>query len=351
MIKSPIAIRVDGSFKRGMGHIVRMLSIARELSDNQIPSIFIMKPFKEGYNIIQKAGFPIYLINEDYDESIDGIDLIKRILSDAGSKIIINDVQGTSHNYMISLKRYGYFTINIDDIGKGARLADVLIDAFIPQDKTCEKLYRFFGMDYLILRDEFFKNRPSTLRPDVKKICVMPGGTNAGKMMEKVIGWLSSLNKQYELYVMTGAGVDNDSAIYSDHNNSVIMVSDWNGVPDILADCDLSIASGGISMCESCTVGIPTIAIAQVKHELNNINLLSSKQAVFSMGYIKDLKKEVFLEAFKRIEKSYEYRSILAEKGKKAVDGKGKERIINIIKRFYQDICTSKDMLLKIAVN
>ena len=55
--KSPVAIRVDGSFKGGMGHIVRMLSIARELTKNQIPSVFIMKPFEEGYNIIQEAGY------------------------------------------------------------------------------------------------------------------------------------------------------------------------------------------------------------------------------------------------------------------------------------------------------
>ena len=78
----PVAIRVDGSLTKGMGHIIRMLAVARELYADNIPVFFVMKPFKEGYNIIQKAGFPIYLIDKDYELHYNGMDMMKRMLKD-----------------------------------------------------------------------------------------------------------------------------------------------------------------------------------------------------------------------------------------------------------------------------
>ena len=164
----------------------------------------------------------------------------------------------------------------------------------------------------------------------------MPGGTNAGSMMEKVLLWLSELPSQYEIYVMAGASEDeHEHAIYSDHKSSIFIVKDWEVTPEILEKCDISITSGGVSMCESCASGTPTMAIAQVEHELLNIEALAKKRAVFSFGSVFELEKESFLGSFVRVEMSQVFRKILANNGRRAIDGRGKERVIKIIKKFW----------------
>ena len=181
----------------------------------------------------------------------------------------------------------------------------------------------------------------------------MPGGTDVGHMKDKVITWLSESQKSYELFVMAGARTDaNEAALYSNTQNSVSVIRDWDAAADILSGCDLSIVSGGVSMCESCALGVPTLAIAQVEHELDNILTLEKNQAVVSAGSIHSLSKESFLEIFHGVENSPDFRQMLSDNGKKVVDGLGKKRVTRIIRDFYKDVQSShKSMLLKVAVN
>ncbi|MBN1522519.1 MAG: hypothetical protein JW928_08300 [Candidatus Aureabacteria bacterium] len=350
--KEPIAIRVDGSRSKGMGHIIRMLSVARELVSSGIRCFFITKPFEEGYCLIEKQGFPIYLIDKELESHENSFAVMKRILDSESCRLIIHDIQKTTYTYMNKLKRLGLFTINFDDTGSGAPLADILIDPFVSEDKTTPEIRRFFGPRYLILRDQFTMRSSRKVSSDVRKVCVMPGGTDAGRMMEKVVSWICELPDHYDIYVMAGMSMESSSsALYSDHNNSIFMIRDWDSTPDILRQCDLSITSGGVSMCESCALGVPTLAVAQVEHEISNIEQFSSKQAVLSLGKAQDLRRDVFRDVFVRLEKAARFRQVLSECGRKTVDGLGKKRVVRIIKNFYREIRSSQDMLLKVAVN
>jgi spore coat polysaccharide biosynthesis predicted glycosyltransferase SpsG len=335
-----------------MGHIVRMLAIARGFSSAGIPVNFIMKPFEKGYGIIQESGFPIYLVDREYENHINGTEQLKRILGSIGARLIIHDVRDTTYDYMSKLKRYGFFTVNFDDTGDGAPLSDILIDPFAPERRTNRDLRRFFGMKFLILRDAFAKSQPKTVSPEIKKICIMPGGTNAGKVMESLIGWIKEVPGEHEITVMAGASDDAaEEALYSHHNSSVFVVRDWDKVPDIISQSDLCITSGGVSMCEACAAGVPAMAIAQVDHETANILTLAKHHAVVPLGRAQDLTKEYFLSAFSLVAGSLKFRQNLSDSGRKAIDGMGKMRVMQIIHSFYCEIGASQDLALKLAVN
>jgi spore coat polysaccharide biosynthesis predicted glycosyltransferase SpsG len=347
----PVAIRVDGSLSQGMGHIVRMISVARGLSEKGIPCIFIMKPFKEGYSVVEQAGFPIYLINSDNEAYGPCPNLLKKIVMETGTKLVIHDIRATTYEYMAELKRLGVFAVNFDDTGRGGALADILVDAFVPEEKGEEDLQHYFGPKYLILRDRFAEHKKSGIQKNVKKICLMPGGTNAGSIMEKLITWIQELPDAYEIYVMAGASTDNEPALYSSRKNSVYMIRDWDSGPEILAQSDISITSGGISMCESCASGIPTMSVAQVEHEISNILFFSKYNAVHPLGAAHNLSKEVFLRSFLKLKKSYSLRKALSLSGMKLVDSQGKQRVIRIVQGFYNDIGSMQNVLMKTAVN
>jgi spore coat polysaccharide biosynthesis predicted glycosyltransferase SpsG len=350
--KEPVVIRVDGSMSKGMGHIVRMLAIARGLSAGGIPVYFVMKPFEEGYAVIQEAGFPIYLIDREYENHINGTEQLKKILVSTGSRLIIHDVRATTYEYMSKLKRFGFFTVNFDDTGDGASLADVLIDPFVPEARTSRILRRFFGPKFLILRDDFAKNRQKAVRPEVKKICIMPGGTNAGRTMENLISWLKEIPGGHEITVMAGVSADSaEESLYSHHNSSVFVVRDWEQAPGIISRSDLCITSGGVSMCEACAAGVPTMSIAQVDHEIANVLMLAKDHAVVPLGRAQDLTKEYFLSAFSLVTGSPKFRQMLSDNGRKAIDGMGRRRVMRIIQSFYREIGVSQDLALKLVVN
>ncbi len=332
-----IAIRTDGSKEKGMGHIVRMIAIAKEIENWGAECFFITKPYEEGMELIKSNGLSMFLIDRDIEKRKKSADFIKKLLFLNNCSFLIHDIKDTDFYYMKELKNANILTVNFDDNGSGAKLADMVFDPFVRKENTSLEKRRYYGPEYLILRDDFAADFDYEIRERVKNVFVIAGGTNAGNMLGKIVKWISEMPGSYNVIVLSGINSNiGFSTLYSDHKHSFNIISDWEAAPKLLKKSDIAITSGGISMCEACSLGIPVIAIAQVKHELHNISIFSEENAVVGLGLIDNLDEGIFKSLFARLDKSPSLRKTLSLMAKRMVDGRGKERVVRKIMEFYR---------------
>ena len=115
-----IIIKTDATQEIGTGHIYRGLSIASKLINHEV--LFLIDENKElGIDIIKHYNYP-YITHSNKEDLLNKINNFK-------PDIVINDILNTDEDYIKALKNKNYFVINFEDIGNGAKYADLVFDA------------------------------------------------------------------------------------------------------------------------------------------------------------------------------------------------------------------------------
>src|SRR5690606_27241069 len=104
------------------------------------------------------------------------------------------------------LKDSGISTINFEDLGPGARLADLVINAIYPEREVLPRHY--FGHEYFILRDEFVLTPVRPPAEQVRRVLLTFGGVDPNNYTRKVIEAIHPYCRQHgiELCVVAGFG-------------------------------------------------------------------------------------------------------------------------------------------------
>jgi len=331
-----IAIRVDGNKVLGMGNIYRSLTLAHELQAKKQDISFIIKTDREALAIVQKHNFPVFLLNKHLIND-DLSAQINHIIKTNNFKMIINDVKDTDITYMETLKKTDITVVNFDDLGKGRNLADYLFDGFLNKEQQSNKK-EYFGPEFMILRDEF-KTNPKQFRKNrsqVKAIAVIMGATNAGNILEKIFSALSYLPETIECHFIFSKALHNKETYQIDYarKNFTFHYNPPN-ISEIFKMCDLAITAGGISMCETCTLGTPTVVIPQVPHEEKNALMFKRAGAVSSFTFNPHISEDEIFSHINQLIYNKKRRFSLSQKSRKYIDGQGLQRITSILEPHF----------------
>ena len=164
-MKRNILFNVTGYNDVGLGHVYNTLGIASKILNHNISFIFDKKSFL-GYSIIKKYNYKCYIQS---NKSI--IDDIIEINPD----VVINDCLGTKEKFILQLKKQNYKVINFEDKGKGAKYADLVINAIYEAPKINKMKNHFYGYKYFILRDEFYQIKPVSINKKVSNVLITFG--------------------------------------------------------------------------------------------------------------------------------------------------------------------------------
>ena len=102
-----------------------------------------------------------------------------------------------------------------------------------------------------------------------------------------------------------------------------------------LAKADLAIVSGGLTVFDSISRGVPVIGLPQYRHQLKTVINLENKN-VIKLGSLRmKLDKENFINLFNKMIISFEDRAFLSKNSIDLVDRKGSERVLNILSALF----------------
>src|SRR3990170_1778634 len=164
--RKKIVITVIGSSKTGLGHAFRALLVAHELTRHEV--VFLC--CEQDCLAIEAISRQNYRV----ETCPDG----KRLESVLALKpdMVINDILDTNADYIVALRKAGVLTVNFEDMGLGAEVADLAINALYPHQVPNPRI--LVGPKYFCLRDEFLNAPEREPEGEVKRVILLFGGVD-----------------------------------------------------------------------------------------------------------------------------------------------------------------------------
>jgi len=323
--RKTILFVTSGYSEIGLGHIYRTINIANDILNHNL--MFLTdKKSKNGYEKIKSL---------NYNVSIQKKENILDDISEINPDVVINDILNTSVEYMKGLKGKCNKVINFEDCGKGAKYADIVINALYPEEKAL-KNKNYFGHKYFIARDEFIFSKQKTVNKEVKRILITFGGTDPNNFTLKVLNTIYSncIKENITIDVIAGLG-------YSEFNtlkkfNNINVKQNVKNISTYMENADLIFSSAGRTVYEIAMIGTPSIILCQNKRETTHL-FASKKNGFVNLGEGYNVTEKELFETFSSLLDNFPNRKKNNAKMLKTDLKKGRKKTIKIISDFINN--------------
>jgi UDP-2,4-diacetamido-2,4,6-trideoxy-beta-L-altropyranose hydrolase len=271
-----VLFRCDASETIGLGHLVRCLALAKQLSSYpQTKCSFAMRNRNVTLGRVS-ASFPILFL-DPYVTSLDHEEAFSKIVNLAQPDLIVLDVRDNlSASYVQSIKTNSRLIATIDDPEDKRTACDFAFYPPVPQAKIMDwkgfggKV--FLGLDYVILRDEFYRHRMSAANSP-PKVLISMGGTDPKGLTSMVVKCLVCLDDVFEMSVVLGSSNLQTSSvkdILAKSNKEHKIHFDVENMADLMAEADLAITAFGMTAYELATMAVPALYVCLTEdHDLS----------------------------------------------------------------------------------
>ncbi|MDI6785192.1 MAG: UDP-2,4-diacetamido-2,4,6-trideoxy-beta-L-altropyranose hydrolase [bacterium] len=339
-VKNKVIFRVDGGANIGLGHIMRSLSLADGLRRKNSKNLFIIKDTDSEVieriicsgNLIEKLPLEIDL-EKDLNLTIG---LIKKYQPN----LVITDSYEINQHYLEQLKKLNIVLMSIDDLANMYFCSDVVLNQNIgvkANDYSVEKDTKLLlGPKYVLLRKEF-KNKRSLceIKEEVENILVIFGGTDSDNQTLKAVKALRNIKSAIEIVVVMGPGYQYEGILREEikTDSRFILARDPKNIFNLMMKADIAISAGGSTCYELAYLGVPNIIIIVADNQKKIAAGLDSYGASINLGWFKDVVEKDIKKAIDSLMENRERRENMSRNGKKLVDGKGVERVVDEVMR------------------
>lgn len=309
---------VTGNNIVGLGHVYNTLLIANDILNHKI-SFLVDRDSQLAFDKIASKNYPVYKQNNN--------NIIEDI-KDLNPDVVINDILDTTEEYVAKLKDLKLKVINIEDLGDGAKRADLVINAIYPE-KTVLKGH-YFGHKYFVLRDEFIYSKQKEVKKEVKNILLTFGGVDPNNYTKKVLSTIYEYCEAQNILitVITGFGYDNYNSIKGFHNirvkKNVVNISKY------MLEADLIFTSAGRTVFEIASIATPAIVLAQNERETTHF-FASSKYGFLNLGLGYNVNENELYKNFIELVESFDNRTHMSDLMKMMDLKTSRESVIKLI--------------------
>tara|TARA_B100000927_G_C16412825_1_gene447986 strand:- start:33 stop:1097 length:1065 start_codon:yes stop_codon:yes gene_type:complete len=348
--KKKLVFRSDAAFlpEIGTGHLIRCIGMADSLvykglvKKSEISFISRSEgPYYIGFELIERSGYKREDISDnclDWNSEEEA-----EVITEIDPHLLVVDRLSTELKWMSIVKCKVKHVVSMDDIGSGASLADTVINGIIHINPNCKS--SFIGYDYLFLSAPKISSQIDISRK-AKRFCASFGGYDSRNLM----GFFLSTMKNCDISIVKGAliellvGSESEEKIKKwkyqakevsfKYNIDVALHIRPDNFMEKLENADLAILSGGLTIFDAVSRGIPVIGIPQYRHQLITIEKLSEKMAAVGGSKKMTLDENFFSGLINRMIRSKMERLSMKRVGPKLIDGEGRERITNLLSKF-----------------
>ncbi len=305
------ALCIEASHVRGMGHLFRGLVLAAALERRGAAVRFLVNDEPAAAGILRARGRPFDVVPLDELEQGWEEALVRR----HNVRVWVNDRLQTDARHATRVVEAGATLATFDDYGTGAAFTKLHVAA-LPAGGLVPLGERVLsGLRYLILDPAIERYR--RLRKKAVRTIVTMGGSDTHGITVDVAKALREC--AIEATIVLGPAFRHEAQLapYLDARFTV-----KRNVPLLaaeLAEHDVAVTAGGITLYEACASGLPCIAIAAESWERNSIEALAKLGACVDAGYRGQFDRLVFQRPL-QIE-------AMSSAGMRALDFDGAERV------------------------
>lgn len=301
--RAVILFATHGNSTIGMGHIVRSLTLARELRHHSDEPIMFYLPEEDGiarYQVLA-AGFGFW--------------------EGGNARVVVSDyADGRSRRIK------GAEHVTLADVAEEAQPTDAV---FATHGRSGQNVWS--GPDYAILREQFAIVR-ATLRPmraGVPRVLMSFGGADPNHLTEAVTASLCAT--PYRLTAVLGPAYRNAASYIERWGNRVTIhrpdVTITSSMADYMNRADLLLCSGGMTPIEAACVGTPTVVIAQNEREHTRMLYWQHAWTGYYLGPYHSVRHQDIQQAVVKLFADPETLDTMSLRGSSLVDGLGARRV------------------------
>jgi spore coat polysaccharide biosynthesis predicted glycosyltransferase SpsG len=319
-----VLFKTRGGHKEGMGDIMISLAMAEEFRKNGIRSIvFVVNENEKVEEIITTKGFTV--IHEDnFYNSIQYHDI----------DILIANQLNTPFSEIEKLRKCVKMLVTIDDTGKSALLADLRFNVLYPiENAICD-------LSYIPLAPIFQQKHKDykDIKEKVENILVLQGGSDTYGFIPKIVKSLSFLPNDIQVDVVLGPNFQHYDELEKSIRSCSIDLNIITGLTDLselMLKADLAISAAGVSLFELACLGVPTIVVCAEEFEVATASRLEAAGFGVNLGFGNRVDNEQVQKKVKELIKDVEVRRNMSITGKRLIDGRGSQRMVEYILKLY----------------
>lgn len=312
---------VTGNRTVGLGHVHNALLVANDLVEHEIE--FLVDADSElAATEVAARNYPVRV--QSRARLVDDV-----LASDADA--VVNDILDTDEAYVGAIRQAGKTVINFEDLGPGARLADLVVNAIYPEaDVTAPGHY--FGHRYMVLRDEFFLVPTREIVDAPRRVLLTFGGVDPANLTLRVLQAIHGecLARGLQVTVVAGLGYEAFDSLAG--FSGIEVIRNTRHIAGLMAQADVVFTSAGRTTYEVAAVAVPCIVLAQNERELTHL-FARRDNGFLHLGLGKDVDGQAILEAFRSLLDSQALRADLAARMRAADLRSGRERVAGLVRR------------------
>ncbi len=272
-----IAVCVECSNSRGMGHLFRALLYIDYLRDHDCSFVFLINEDKAAIAILKERNIDHIIVDFNDLRS----DWEKKIIEKYDVDCWFNDKYETSYEMGSHIKKTGIQFCVIDDVGEGERFADISFAGMLLPTKRnylCENVKR--GIDYIVLNPEIALYRWE--RDHIDRILVSLGGSDTYGATVGVVKSLVRLGISADIHI--GPDFAYTDELLAVNTKSFRVIQNVPSMIGLFEEYDFAITGGGVTCCEAMASGLPCAVIANEEHEINTARFFEGKGCCIFLG-------------------------------------------------------------------
>ena len=308
--------RVSSAPRVGGGHVMRCLSIGRELNKHQSVHFLLCKGGEYWLDRIEYYGMTASI----YKASVE----VKN------KNLLVDGYDFSSLETKVWNKQCKCMAF-IDDSNTAPNYANIVISSRM--DKMNQKNYKkqiiLQGKNYALLASEYINSISRNVKK-VTTILVSCGLRDSNNFTSQVLDALSECNFYGDVNIAIGSQAPYLQALSNSikkYNFSINIILDSNGLYDLLTQSDMVVGAGGVSLLERMALGKPSVTIITAENQRNQVIWCENSGATILVDPLERKFQHDLVYGIDLLLKSEERRLKISNKGMRTIDGYGSERV------------------------
>ena len=337
-----VFFRADSNKQIASGHIMRCISIAQAFKDAGEEVVFLIAD-DNPIQMLKWAGMKYHNLHSEWNQLMGEVETMKSMLQSYDKPLLIIDTYQVSRGYVEALLPYAricYLGSKPEYLGKLQALINYStdIDYNFYTDNYGSTTELLLGASYAPLRKEFLQVIHKDNNDGKCRLLLTTGNTDPRQYVE---GILSAIEKkscfsQMDINVVVGGMFENKEKLHALYDNidNIHLHENVKSMSSLMGGGDLAVSANGTTVYELAAARVPTISFSMVEEQIKSARKLNELGVIDYCGEIYRDERRCIDSIIQKIEKyatSPEARNALATKANSIVDGRGCERIVNIL--------------------
>ena len=322
-----------------MGHVMRCLTLARELSRRApVEPLFLMREFQHGVEWVKRQGVPVVPLKAEASPS-EEIALLCRVIEQERPEAVITDLRKLTAGLAGAVWERELLCVTIDEWGDERITSDLLINGtIVPSWHRYEltgEVQCCVGPNYALL-DESFAQAHDLERPvrEGSRILIALGGDDPFFLTRKALNALERVGRSFTGVVVIGPAFTDGPEIRQQAARSKHRWEVLENISDMarrMLEADVAVTGGGGIALELACTGTPGFILCEVDHQLETADVLERQGAAVHLGLGTALSEQDLAQKVSDLLGDRARRTAMQRAGKDLVDGKGCQRVAELI--------------------